>query len=103
MRAHELAKILLDCPNLPVATCVSEHVISSKSDDGLAVGLLDHYAGEHIAIGHLARIKRSGDLCFLGDTYLTGVFHEEHIKKPSFICAAGIEEAADYWAEKWAE
>jgi len=63
MTAHELARILLNGPNLPVATHANNHDYFSKpSADGIShgklkVGLAHHYAGDHVIIGNLSKLN----------------------------------------------
>jgi hypothetical protein len=53
MNTHELARLLLTLPDLPVATHANNHTYASKSDSGsVLVGLLHHYCGDHIIIGN---------------------------------------------------
>lgn len=57
MTSHELAKILLENDDLPIAVFANNHTYSSKSDScshgTLKVGRLYHYSGEHIIIGNV--------------------------------------------------
>lgn len=59
MNAHDLAKLLLDGPNLPIATHTHSHTYMSAAHAGshgpLKVGLLESYAGQHIVIGNIMR------------------------------------------------
>lgn len=56
MTAHELAKLLLDGPDLPVATHANGHSYSSEADarshGKINVARAPHYTGEHIMIGN---------------------------------------------------
>lgn len=57
MTSHELARILLDMPDHPIATLCHGHLYSSKADakshGGLEIGKLEHYAGPHVVIGDM--------------------------------------------------
>lgn len=61
--SHELARLLLSLPDLPVASMANGHVYAgSESADRrthgpLVVGLLRHYAGDHIGIGNALRMN----------------------------------------------
>ncbi len=59
MLSHELAKILLENPNLPIATHALNHTYCSKGDSEshgpLKIGILSHYSGEHLIIGDISR------------------------------------------------
>jgi len=59
VNSHELAKLLLTLPNLPVATHAKNNTYSSGGDVGshgpLKVGLLKHYSGDHIVIGDISK------------------------------------------------
>jgi hypothetical protein len=56
MNSHDLARLLLTLPDLPVASVASGHIYSSVSGavshGPLAVTRLRHYAGDHIMIGN---------------------------------------------------
>lgn len=54
MTAHELALILLDGPDLPVATEALGNVFAS-AEGALKVGVLEHYAAQHVVIGGIGR------------------------------------------------
>lgn len=59
MNSHDLARILLDGPNLPIATHTNNHTYASKADacshGRLKVGVLKHYGGDHIVIGNISK------------------------------------------------
>ena len=60
MKSHELARILLEQPNLPVATHANNHTYSSEQysdyNSKLKVGILEHGNGpQHIVIGNLSK------------------------------------------------
>jgi hypothetical protein len=61
VNSHELAKILLAGPDLPVATHAmdSDYLSSLKahghSHGPLKVGMLESYAGQHVVIGDISR------------------------------------------------
>lgn len=56
MKSHELAKLLLDFPNLPIAIGTFGHVYASATDIDshctLKIGLLETYGGQHLVIGN---------------------------------------------------
>lgn len=53
--SHEIARLLLSLPDLPIATHAHGHTYSCGSDwfthGPLRVGRLHHYGGDHIVIG----------------------------------------------------
>lgn len=59
MKSHELARLLLTLPDLPVATHAHNHTYSSGAQENshgpLKVGLLAHYSGKHIVIGDISK------------------------------------------------
>jgi hypothetical protein len=59
MTAHELAKMLLSVPDLPVATHANNHTYMSGADElshgTLKVGVLETYGGQHIVIGNISK------------------------------------------------
>jgi len=61
MTTHELARLLLSLPDLPVATYANHHVYMSgldqRSHGPLKVGLLETYGGQHIVIGNIPRMN----------------------------------------------
>jgi len=61
MNSHELAKLLLTLPDLPVATHANNHTYKSGNDVNshgqLKVGLLETYGGQHIVIGNMSRMN----------------------------------------------
>jgi len=62
MTTHELAKLLLTLPDLPVATSAKGHLYIGATDSGshgsLKVGRLHTYAGDHIVIGESVNDNR---------------------------------------------
>lgn len=74
MNSHELAKILLSLPDLPVATHANNHTYASYGDRGshgpLKVGLLKHYSGDHIVIGDISKRNINKP-----NWYVTEMFH----------------------------
>lgn len=56
MLSHDLAKLLLEQPNLPIATHANNHTYMSETDrdthGSVKVGLLETYGGRHIVIGN---------------------------------------------------
>ncbi|MBC8274106.1 MAG: hypothetical protein H8E40_03965 [Chloroflexi bacterium] len=61
MTTHELARLLLALPDLPVATYAHNHMYMSGIDEcthgPLKVGLLETYDGQHIVIGDIQRMN----------------------------------------------
>ena len=61
MTSHELARRLLDLPDLPVATHANNETYASQDDHGpcgaLKIGLLTHYAGDHIVVGSISKMN----------------------------------------------
>lgn len=59
MNSHELARRLLELPDLPVATHALNHTymagLQERTHGGLKVGLLHTYGGDHIVIGDIGR------------------------------------------------
>jgi hypothetical protein len=62
--SHELARLLLKEPDLPVAVCAMGHAYLSAVDldshGPLQVGLMESYGGRHIAIGDALRRVNNG-------------------------------------------
>jgi len=60
MNSHDLARLLLTLPDLPVATHAHNHTYASGGDGGthgpLKVGLLKHYSGDHIVVGNISKM-----------------------------------------------
>lgn len=61
MLSHELARILLENPNLPIATHANNHTYMSENDKYthgmLKVGILETYKGKHIVIGNFGSLN----------------------------------------------
>lgn len=51
MTSHELARILLAEPDLPVATHASNH----EAWEPMRVAVMHHYTGNHIIIGNMSK------------------------------------------------
>jgi catabolite regulation protein CreA len=64
MLSHDLAKILLDSPNLPIATHAKNHTymsgIDAESHGVCKVGLLHTYGGDHIIVGNISKRNING-------------------------------------------
>lgn len=64
MKSHDLARLLLEQPNLPIATHANNHTYMSKTDrrshGSVCVGLLHTYGGEHIVIGNFSKMDLNG-------------------------------------------
>lgn len=56
MKSHELAKILLDLPDMPIATHANNHTYKSDIDHvshgSLLIAKLKTYGGDHLVIGN---------------------------------------------------
>lgn len=50
LSSHELAKILLTLPDLPIATFANNHL--ADKNNRFNIGILDHYAGQQLVIGN---------------------------------------------------
>ena len=65
MTSHELARLLLLQPDKPIALSVYDHVYSTAANlqghGPLSIGLLRHYAGEHIVIGDIRAEPENAD------------------------------------------
>lgn len=59
MMSHELARKLLELPDLPVATAAMNHEYFSKGDahahGSFKIGLAHHYSGDHLIMGDMCR------------------------------------------------
>jgi hypothetical protein len=57
MKSHDLAKLLLEIPNLPMAVLAHGHLYSASANQvshgPLQTGILRHYAGPHIIVGNM--------------------------------------------------
>lgn len=64
MKSHELARLLLTLPNLPIATsahgCVYSEEMSARSHGPLTIGVMSSYAGDHIVIGDMVELINNG-------------------------------------------
>lgn len=80
MTSHELARALLDGPDLPVATYASGNTYMSANDrtshGPLKVGLLETYAGQHIVIGDISKRRINPPNCWVS-AMLVGEAPEE--------------------------
>lgn len=74
MKSHELAKLLLTLPDLPIATQAMNHTYASLGDTfshgSLKVGLLKHYSGEHIVIGDISKKNINKPNWYITEMYL---------------------------------
>ena len=74
MNSHDLAKLLLTLPDLPIATHANNHTYASggdtRSHGPLKVGLLKHYSGEHIVLGNISKRNLNAP-----NWYVTQMFH----------------------------
>lgn len=61
MNSHELAKLLLSMPDLPVATHANGHTYMSHTDKNshgqVKIGRLESYGGPHIIIGDISKMN----------------------------------------------
>lgn len=56
MNSHDLARLLLTLPDLPVATHANNHTYLDRLDGReLGVGLLYTYGGDHIIVGNISK------------------------------------------------
>jgi len=59
MTSHELARVLLSNPDLPVATHAHNHTymsgIHARTHGALKVGILETYGGQHVVIGDISK------------------------------------------------
>jgi hypothetical protein len=59
MTSHELARLMLEWPDLPVATHANNHTymsgIDRTSHGPLKVGRLATYGGDHLVIGNISK------------------------------------------------
>jgi hypothetical protein len=72
MKSHDLAKILLENPNLPIATFANNHDYASGSTkwDDLKIGFFKHYSGKHIIVGNISKKNINGP-----NGYITEMIH----------------------------
>lgn len=61
MKSHALARKLLEMPDLDVAMYANGHVYCSAADRNthglLKIGVLEHYAGQHIVVGNISKMN----------------------------------------------
>ncbi len=73
MTSHELAKLLLCMPDLPVATHADNHTYAvaadAQSHGPLKIGRLVHWAGDHLIIGNISKRNLSGPNYFVSEMY----------------------------------
>lgn len=59
MTSHELARLLLEMPDLPVATHAHNHTymsgVNEHTHGSLKIGRLETYGGPHIVIGDISK------------------------------------------------
>ena len=59
MTSHELARMLLTLPDIPIATHANNHTymsgIERVSHGALKVGRLHTYGGDHLVIGNISK------------------------------------------------
>lgn len=76
MNSHDLARLLLSLPDLPIATYAHGYVYASVGDrtshGTLKVGRLHHYAGDHLVLGDMYR----RDINY-PNWYMTDLYHGE--------------------------
>jgi hypothetical protein len=72
MNTHDLARLLLTLPDLPVATHAHNHTyMTGASHSGaLKIGLLQTYGGDHIVIGNISKRNINGP-----NYYVTKMLH----------------------------
>lgn len=72
--SHELARILLTLPDLPVATEALNSTYMSKADERshgpLRVGRLVSYAGDHILIGNITKRQLNPPNWYVSEMYV---------------------------------
>lgn len=73
VRSHELARLLLELPDLPVAThALNNTWADGERTDSMRVGLLSHYAGDHIIVGDISRMNLNSP-----NYFVSKMFHGE--------------------------
>ena len=59
MKSHDLARLLLNFPDLPIAVHALNHTYLSAANQlshgPIKVGMLNSYAGDHIVIGNISK------------------------------------------------
>jgi hypothetical protein len=55
LSSHDLARLLLTLPDLPVATHANNHTFTSDPDHEAKVGHLHTYRGDQIVIGNISK------------------------------------------------
>jgi len=74
MLSHDLAKILLEAPNLPIATHAHNHTYMSVTNEvshgRCKVGLLHTYGGDHIVVGDIMKRNINGE-----NWHITSMIH----------------------------
>lgn len=85
MNSHELARLLLTMPDLPIATHANDHVFTSGNNKGaLKIGLLKHYAGEHVIVGDISRTNLNRP-----NWYITKMLHGMAAKRWPYKDSSG--------------
>jgi hypothetical protein len=71
VNTHELARLLLSLPDLPVATHARNETYGSAMDASscgpLKIGLLKTYVGDHIVIGDISRMNLNAPNWFVSE------------------------------------
>ena len=55
MNSHELAKLLLEYPDMPIAVSANNHEYFSTESD-FKIALAHHYSGEFLMIGNMGKM-----------------------------------------------
>lgn len=75
--SHELAKLLLSLPDMPIATHANNHTfISSTVGCGFKIGRLETHDGPHIVIGNISKLNINKPNWYISEMYLGKVPEE---------------------------
>ena len=72
--SHELAKLLLAMPDMPIAIHAHNHTFISNSEKhGFKIGRLETEYGTHIVIGNITRLNIDRPRMWISEMYLGDV------------------------------
>ena len=75
--SHELAKLLLSLPNMPIATHANNHTFMSNGDQcGFKIGRLESSFGPHIVIGNISKLNINKPNWWISEMYVGKVPEE---------------------------
>ena len=75
--SHDLAKLLLTLPDMPIATHAHNHTfISDTESNGFKIGRLETSNGPHLIIGNISKLNINRPSWWVSEMYLGKVPEE---------------------------